>query len=347
MVSYTAILLLSHLLPCTMTMTNYTVLVSGYNNKMSRINIFQTQSGVEMSMAGTWDVDKDMTWLQVEGDMLYAAHEVEKYGGQDGGAVSRWKISETGLTRLESVVLPTISPAHILVSQDLGLVFTANYGGHSFTAVTLAGARLGDISYQETFQPGVSHPHQVVLLGHWVWVVDLGLDTIWHYTVQDKEVIKLGKTDVRAGMGPRHMVVDEQRNLGFLVGELQSVVAVYKIDLTDGSLELVQEVALSPHPDDYGGEILLAGGRVYASSRGSGVICVYNITLENKLVKIQDFYLGGSWPRHFAIKDQILLAADQRGDSVQLVNIDKDTGILWGGDMVGTENQPAFIIFLE
>jgi len=347
MMSYTTLLTLSYLLPHTTSMTNYTALVSGYNDRISRINISQTDSGIEMTMAGTWDVDKDMTWLQVEGDMLYAAHEVEKYGGQDGGAVSRWKISETGLTRLETVVLPTISPAHILVSQDLGLVFTANYGGHSFTAVTLSGARLGNISYQETFKTGVSHPHQVVQLGHWVWVVDLGLDTIWHYTVQDKEVIKLGKTEVRSGMGPRHMVVDEQRNLGFLVGELQSVVAVYKIDLTDGSLELVQEVPLSPQPGDYGAEILLGGGKVYASSRGSGVICVYNITEDDRLVKIQDFYLGGSWPRHFAIKDQILLVADQRGDSVQLVNIDKDTGTLWGGDMVGTEDQPAFILFLD
>ena len=40
--------------------------------------------------------------------------------------------------------------------------------------------------------------------------------------------MKLGKTSVTAGMGPRHMVVHQQKKLVFLVGELQSLVEVYR-----------------------------------------------------------------------------------------------------------------------
>ena len=135
------------------------------------------------------------------------------------------------MSRLDTVILPTKSPAHLLASLETGLAFAANYGGHSFTAARIEGGKLGDVSYHETFGDGcrdASHPHQTVAYGSWVWVVDLGCDTIWHYKVENKEVVKLGKTSVTAGMGPRHMVVHQQKKLVFLVGELQSLVEVYR-----------------------------------------------------------------------------------------------------------------------
>ena len=46
--------------------------------------------------------------------------------------------------------------------------------------------------------------------------------------VENKEVVRLGKTAVRAGSGPRQMVVHDQRKLVFLVGELMSLVEVYR-----------------------------------------------------------------------------------------------------------------------
>ena len=59
-------------------------------------------------------------------------------------------------------------------------------------------------------------------------MLDLGCDTIWYYKVQNKEIVKLGETPVMAGLGPRHMVVHHQKKLVFLVGELQSIVEVYR-----------------------------------------------------------------------------------------------------------------------
>jgi 6-phosphogluconolactonase len=212
-------------------MSNHTILVSGYNDQISRMTVHQSDSGPVLEEDGVWDVDRDMTWLQVEGDMVYAAHEVQSYGGAPGGAISRWKMTGEGMNKLEMVILPTVSPAHLLVSLELGLAFAANYGGHSFTAVRMDNGRLGDIAYHETFGAGcrdASHPHQTVVYGPWVWVVDLGCDTIWHYKVDNKKVVKLGKTSVKAGLGPRHMVVHNQKKLVFLVGELLSLVEVYR-----------------------------------------------------------------------------------------------------------------------
>ena len=225
-------LLLLSCLHLAQAMSSHTILVSGYNHQITSLRINQTDSGPVLEKTGVWDVDKDMTWLQVEGNMVYAAHEVQSYGGVAGGAISRWNITKEGMDKLQMVILPTVSPAHLLVSLEMELAFVANYGGHSFTVVRMDGGRLlGDIAYHEIFGAGcrdASHPHQTVLYGSWVWVVDLGCDTIWHYKVENKQIVKLGETPVMAGLGPRHMVVHHQKKLVFLVGELQSIVEVYR-----------------------------------------------------------------------------------------------------------------------
>ena len=121
--------------------------MSGYK---SRISVTQSGSGPLLEQAGVWEVDRDMTWLQVEGDKVYAAHEVDSYEGVPGGAISRWKMTKTGLKKMESISLPTESPAHLLVSLEHGLAFEANYHGHTWTAVRMDDGRLGGISYQTT-----------------------------------------------------------------------------------------------------------------------------------------------------------------------------------------------------
>ena len=120
-------------------MSNHTVLVSGYSDQITRLRINQTDSGPVVEKTGVWDVDKDMTWLQVDGNMVYAAHEVESYDGVAGGAISRWNITKDGMKKLQMIILPTVSPAHLLVSLEMGLAFAANYGGHSFTVVRMEG----------------------------------------------------------------------------------------------------------------------------------------------------------------------------------------------------------------
>ena len=123
-----------------------------------------------------------------------------------------------------------------------------------------------------------SHPHQTVTRGDLVWVVDLGCDSVWHYRAGGGGGLSmLGRTEVRAGAGPRHAVLHPQRDLMFLLCELQSYLQVYRVDLSSGQLELLQELELSSTPGDAGAEILVGptGQFIYASSRGSGVVVVY------------------------------------------------------------------------
>ena len=115
----------------------------------------------------------------------------------------------------------------------------------------------------------------------------------------------------------------------------------------DGNLTLTQTLLLSSVPSDYGAEVLVnrAGDRLYATSRGSGVIVVYRVTSQGIQREENVFNLSGSWPRHFALKEDMMVVTDQHGDSAQIVHIDRD-GLLLPGKTFPVEKQPAFVTFL-
>ena len=119
----------------------------------------------------------------------------------------------------------------------------------------------------------------------------------------------------------------------------------------DGTLKLLQEVKLSSEESDYGAEIMFnsAGDRLYASSRGTGVLIVFKFDMfTEKLELIEQLEQHGSWPRHFAMDDEnkIIVTTDQKGHSIQVLHIDQTSGLLVPGKHVATEENPAFVTFL-
>ena len=60
------------------------------------------------------EVDGSLSWLVVEGDLLYAIHE-------DSDLVSRWRLASDlrSLERLERVRIPSSGPAHLAVVKHM------------------------------------------------------------------------------------------------------------------------------------------------------------------------------------------------------------------------------------
>ena len=83
----------------------------------------------------------------------------------------------------------------------------------------------------------------------------------------------------------------------------------------NGNFELAQELELSSTDGDAGAEILVSadGKFVYGSSRGSGVVLVYQLEADNSLIKIQEYNLAGTWPRSMAIGDNMMVVVDKFG----------------------------------
>ena len=235
-----------------------------------------------------------MTWLVLGSGQLYGGHEVGEYEGEPGSVVTRWELTPVhlysathtcrweltaaGPERREVVNTGSVYTAHLLVDQQQGLAYAANYGGNSLSVMELGPAgELGSLVQVERYDAcrDASHPHQVKLLhslchnptdqsgcilgsvwvasvwqqtvtrGSWVWVVDLGCDTIRHYRAVGGGVESTGQTAVPAGAGPRHLTLHPAQPLAFLVCELASLVIVYRVDDNTGGLDQLQQLPLS------------------------------------------------------------------------------------------------------
>ena len=125
-----------------------------------------------------------------------------------------------------------------------------------------------------------------------------------------------------------------------------------RINMKDGTFEMLQQLQLSSTDGDYGAEILFneAGDRLYASSRGTGVILVYNVTQVEQVAtvtRVQELSQSGTWPRHMSLERRIMVTSDQRGDTVQVLHVESGTGLLTPGKIIQTEKSPAFVKFLK
>ena len=89
------------------------------------------------------------------------------------------------------------------------------------------------------------------------------------------------------------------------------------------------------------------GKFVYGSSRGTGEVLVYKLQDDDTLAKIQTYNLNGTWPRSMAIRDNLMAVIDQKGNSLQLLEIDQATGMLSGRpyNIYPTPPEPAFVDF--
>ena len=74
---------------------------------------------------------------------------------------------------------------------------------------------------------------------------------------------------------------------------------------------------------------------------------VYKLESDNTLTRVEEYNLGGTWPRSMAIRDTMMVVIDQYGDSVQVLTIDQETGKLQGGALYKTPGGPSFVDFMD
>ena len=73
------------------------VIVSGYGSQLDTV-VFDTETA-ELTRVNTQDWGTAMTFLDLQGDNLYAIHEVTEYEEiENDGAISRWTLGSDDLT---------------------------------------------------------------------------------------------------------------------------------------------------------------------------------------------------------------------------------------------------------
>ncbi|CAF1191930.1 unnamed protein product [Rotaria sordida] len=100
-----------------------------------------------------------------------------------------------------------------------------------------------------------SHCHQVLFYQNYLYVVDLGTDTlnIYRFNNVNGEVSLIGnRIKTEAGAGPRHMIFHPNKSLAFLCNELNSTTNVYRINASCEQLEYLQTIKTRRQEDENG-----------------------------------------------------------------------------------------------
>lgn len=277
---------------------------------------------------------------------LYAVSETMEFDGKDGGGLFAYAIdpADGTLQALNSRPTHGGAPCYVSVTPDGRHVLVANYMGGNVASYPIeADGRLGGAADIEQHEGSSIHPRQEAPHAHFIapdpegrhaLAVDLGIDGVVIYRVDDGDLVPAGQAPLAPGAGPRHLAFHPRGDLAFVINELDSTVTAFSY--ADGVLDPHQSVTTLP--EAFSGENFCAdihvsadGRFVYGSNRGHDSIVVYAVDPQSGgLTPIQHVSTGGSWPRNFAIDPtgRFLVAANQRSGNIVVFAVDQRTGVL-------------------
>ena len=163
------------------------------------------------------------------------------------------------------------------------------------------------------------------------------------------------------GSGPRHLVLHNQLNIAYLSNELNSSVAVLKLDdseptVTKTRLSLAQQLS-SKNPQastqaNYVSEIALSKDQrfLYVANRGLDTLAVFNVDSSTGRLRYQSsIETNGHCPRHFAITpcNRFIIVANQDSNSITVFAINAHTGDLTIKHTLANIGSPNYITILE
>lgn len=231
---------------------------------------------------------------------------------------------------------------HVLVAPDAAALYVSNYGTGEITVVRLADDGLpADAPVQVWAHLGSgprlgrqegSHAHFACMSpdGEYVLVADLGTDEIRRYRVAEGGLLSdqgIAAT-LPQGSGPRHIAV--RGELLYVVCELDHTLRTLRWDRPSACAEVIAEqpTTLSAHrtgDTTYDAHIAVvpgaAGDVLLLSVRGADVISVFDVAPEGELTYRAALDVG-YWPRHFAVVDDSLVVAVEKGHEVRAYALD-------------------------
>ncbi len=309
------------------------------------------------------------SWVTASRDYkhLYAVSELEKVQG----AIAAFGIDHKSgtLTALNSESSGGEAPCHAAVDHTGKVLIVANYvtGGVSSYPIERDGriGKMVSLMTAEGHGPNRArqegpHAHQVVIAADnkRVYVPDLGLDRIRIYRL-DPATAKLAPNDPpyvqeEGGLGPRHVVFSHDGKYAYVLNEIKPAVNVFRHNVANGSLELVQTAATLPHDfsgENTGAEIRLSedGRFLYTSNRGQDSIQIFAVDPGNGTIRIiQTIPTHGKTPRGFALDPtgQYLLVGNQDSNNLVLMKIDRNSGNLAATGQAFDVPSPVDVLFV-
>ncbi len=304
------------------------------------------------------------TYLNLSQDNknLYA---VVKEGDQ--GGVASFSINpETGdLFEINRQLLDGASPCHVSVDSKNHQVLTANY--HKGTIESFLVNEDGSVNpVVSVIEHTGKGPHERQDKPHthysgftpdekYVVAIDLGVDKVITYKIDNGKLAEAHTLLVKAGSGPRHITFHPNGKFAYVMTELSNEVITLSYNSDTGVFTELQYIPTIPEDfteNSQGSAIHISndGRFVYAGNRGHDSIAVYGVNQDSgELTFIEYTSTEGSWPRDFALDptEKFIVASNQESSNLVLYARDPQTGKLTLLDSKVSVPDPVCVKFLS
>jgi 6-phosphogluconolactonase len=312
------------------------------------------------------------SYLVVQHDsLLYAVNEIGTEKGEPSGTVSAFRINKEGkeLAFINTTSSKGNYPCYIGFDRRGKFAMVANYGSGTVAVISVrpdgGAGEFCSVDRHHGENPGnrkgTAHAHMIIPSpdNRFVYSCDLGTDNIFIYHF-DAETGKLQAAAMhyttQPGAGPRHMVFHPDKNLAYVVNELNGTIECLKHDPVTGSLTRFQ--VISTVSSGSGNQAACAdihitpsGKYLYASNRGDfNNIAMYAVnSLTGELSLLGHQAVKGKTPRSFVIDPTgtYLLVANQDSGNVVTFRIDPSTGNLLDTGLEASIPTPVCLKFSE
>lgn len=244
---------------------------------------------------------------------------------------------EDGYELLDQRKLEGGALCHITYSAKHKVLYGACYGTGTVFAIRVTELGFGELIFSEIQHLGdeqeLTRAHYVLLNDREdeLLTVNIALDQIFCYRLQEGTPIFSRSIALPKGVGPRHAVYSQEERFLYVITEYSNEIFVYDNE----KAELLQRIATLS--EDYTGVsncstlCFLSDGRyLYAANRGADTVAQFEVANDGRLKLIKEYSCGGKHPRHMIIteNDEFLIICNQYSDLVIAYRIDEETGEL-------------------
>lgn len=281
------------------------------------------------------------TYLAISSDNQFLYSVIKE--GETGGVAS-FKVLDNKLEIINKQVTEGAPPCHVSLDLKTSNIFSANY--HKGTVESfLIDDKDGSILPVSSViklqnQGGDTFPHTHYAAPtpdeKYIIAVDLGIDQIIIYDLNEGVLKEKNSLSVKPGSGPRHLVFHPNGKYVYVMTEFSSEVIAFTYEPDTASLTHLQTISTIPEDfreNNQGSAIHISsdGRYVYAGNRGHNSITVFSIMQESGELKfIEHTSTEGNWPRDFALDptEKFVVASNQNSNNLVLFSRDQMTGKL-------------------
>lgn len=256
------------------------------------------------------------------------------------------------------------APCHLTLNENQSLIAVANYVSGNVVAYPLdaTGSLLDEASAGQhagagpnTERQEAPHAHFVQFSkdGRWLYAVDLGIDEIKMYPL-DNGRLGDARTALRLspGDGPRHFVFHPVMDMAYVLNELSNTVIAVRVDQASGQFTAFDRQSTLPedfseHSQAAAIKISKDGRFLYVSNRGHQSIAIYALAEDGKPTLVAITTTEGAWPRDFMLtpNEEHLLVANEHSDNIALFDRDVATGLITYSGQQLSLSKPVCLIY--